>query len=399
MRVRKVLQILLRLGLCFGIQWTVTSGDTATNYQRTASITDMVATTLVYDEEITLIESDSEDSVNVTTATSNGTESTGSHGMMGSDAIAKGGSWKWKFSWGWLPILQIVVSFVGLAGNLLVVLAVARRRSSHSTDILVGALAVADLMASVFFIPLPRAIVVPDTVLGAVYCKTVFPYYYRWTCLIASAYTLVGMSFERMVAVTVPLRFTRIFSKRNVLVFIAAVWIGSPLICLFFITLEIKNGRCVPAHSVQKSLTINTLMLAFRLLIPGSLMIGTQIITAISLNRQSKRLRGAVAQKNGSDGNRRTFHVTARNCVVKMLFIVVAVFLLSWGPVQITWLLMIMGYIPMQVYVRDTGNLVTYINTLANPFIYAARYPKFRSAVKDIFMGVKDLKVPLFKDA
>ncbi|XP_041477682.1 uncharacterized protein LOC121425627 [Lytechinus variegatus] len=89
--------------------------------------------------------------------------------------------WVWSFSWSWLTILQFSISLIGILGNLLVVIVMTVRRStSNSTDILIAALAVSDLLTSISNIPVPRALQVPDNIFGALYCRIIFTSSLSW---------------------------------------------------------------------------------------------------------------------------------------------------------------------------------------------------------------------------
>ncbi|XP_072170615.1 uncharacterized protein [Diadema setosum] len=81
--------------------------------------------------------------------------------------------WSWQaITWSWWLILQMFTAMLGIVGNSLVIIVLfTRRQLSRSTDTLIGALAAADLLASVFMIPHPVPLTVPSSVLGQVYCK------------------------------------------------------------------------------------------------------------------------------------------------------------------------------------------------------------------------------------
>ena len=385
---RNILRLLLRLCVCIGATKAVTTGYPQERHDTIPSSyalgTDTPVTYLLY------LTDDSTEPDGLTTeliSAENDLE----------DAMKGEASWKWEYPWSWSKTVQTIFACVGITGNLLVVLAVTRRKSSHATDILIGALAVADLLSSIFLIPLPRATMMPDNFLGEAYCKIIHTYFYRWTCLVASIYTLAVMSCERMVAVVFPLHVHQIFSKRNASILIVVIWLISPLACFLFLFLEVRSGVCDLSEMSLNPVGRYILTMFVRMVIPATIMVLTQVITAVSLHRQWKHFRGALASHAVT---RKSFHHKARDRVVKMMFIVVSVYILSWSPVQITFLMVVLGYIPRSTsgYIREIGTLVTYINTMANPFIYAARYPKFRAAVKEIFVGVGEKDTPLFHD-
>ncbi|XP_030855788.1 galanin receptor type 2-like [Strongylocentrotus purpuratus] len=310
--------------------------------------------------------------------------------------------WVWRFSWTWVTILQLIISLIGILGNLLVVVVMRVRRSTtNSTDIFVGALAISDLLTSLFNIPIPRALQVPDNILGACYCRLVNTSCLIWICVVSSSYILVGASFERLASVVYPLRIKDIFTNRRVYIFIIVVWLFSFVSCSYYLLSFLFQGDllsriyCVPTDSDTSLLRIiNSFNFAIRLMVPTVLMMVSQTAMAILLHLQSIRLRQAM-----SCGSKQSYHILARNRVIKIMLVVVIIFILSWSPSQIAFVVVSFrgtakAYVSSSV--RQILNLITFINSSINPFIYAAHYPKFRSAIKEICLGKTQKNVPLF---
>ncbi|XP_054752513.2 allatostatin-A receptor-like [Lytechinus pictus] len=303
--------------------------------------------------------------------------------------------WVWQFSWTWVTILQLIISLIGILGNLLVVVVMAGRRSSaSSTDIFIGALAISDLLTSIFNIPIPRARQVPDILPGVLYCRLIFTSCLSWICVISSSYILVGASFERLTAVAYPLRIKEIFTNRRVCTFIVVAWVFSCLSCSYYLISMIAETDllsriyCVPSNSHSSLLQLfNMFNFTIRLLIPVVLMLGSQIAMAFLLHLRSRKMQRVIAQ-----GSNQCYHILARNRVIKILLVVIIIYILCWAPSQITFVVIsFKGAVRARAYVvgtvRQILNLFTFINSSINPLIYAAQYPKFRSAVKDVFAG------------
>eukprot|EP00057_Strongylocentrotus_purpuratus_P006936 XP_011661410.1 PREDICTED: pyroglutamylated RFamide peptide receptor-like [Strongylocentrotus purpuratus] len=277
-----------------------------------------------------------------------------------------------------------------------------RRSTTNSTDIFVGALAFSDLLTSLFNIPIPRALQVPDNILGACYCRLVNTSCLIWICVVSSSYILVGASFERLASVVYPLRIKDIFTNRRVYIFIIVVWLFSFVSCSYYLLSFLFQGDllsriyCVPTDSDTSLLRIiNSFNFAIRLMVPTVLMMVSQTAMAILLHLQSIRLRQAM-----SCGSKQSYHILARNRVIKIMLVVVIIFILSWSPSQIAFVVVSFrgtakAYVSSSV--RQILNLITFINSSINPFIYAAHYPKFRSAIiKEICLGKTQKNVPLF---
>nr|XP_054750703.1 galanin receptor type 2-like [Lytechinus pictus] len=311
--------------------------------------------------------------------------------------------WVFRFSWSWVTIAQFTISLVGILGNLLVTVVMAVRRSTAiSTDLFIAALAISDLLTSILNIPIPRALQVPDNISGVLYCRLVYTGCLTWICVISSTYILVGASFERLAAVVYPLRFKDIFTNRRVNIFIIVAWIFSILSCSYYLISLVMDVDllsriyCTLSDSDSSLLqAINLFNFAIRLVIPVALMIISQTAMAVVLHLQSSRMKQAM-----SNSSKQSFHVSARNRVIKVMLVVIIIFILCWAPSQVAFVVAsYRGTAFARAYiagtVRQILNLLTFINSSINPFIYAAHYPKFRAAVKDVFSG-KTENVPLF---
>ena len=390
------LRLLLRIGVCFGVLVAVKGGDRASRTQlptpEVETITDIVTETVTSLVPVTKSRGQRLPEDDCATAT----PSRWDKPTTGERVTLPPPAWKWKFSMTVWDILQVLCSGVGFLGNLLVVLVTAlHQANTNSTDILTTALAVADLLTSLFFIPIPVAARIPDTILGNVYCKLVSDLYPRLVCVIASTYTLVVMSFERLVAVVYPLHFKAVFTKRRTYTFLLATWVGSFSSCSYFFTTRSNGTVCVDDLTRSSAQALSASMITLRLLIPVFLMTVSQIIVVVSLHRQSKRF-------SQMSSDMRKFRLNAaRNRVVKMTFIVVATFIVSWAPAQVTWLgfalnLTSGGPSKREQFKKMFGR-IAFINSLANPIIYMVYYPKFRrAAAQFLSRRVTEKKVPLF---
>ncbi|XP_072165945.1 galanin receptor type 2-like [Diadema setosum] len=310
----------------------------------------------------------------------------------------QGSGWLWSVQWSWTNSIQLVFAVVGIVGNLLVILALLRRKAlRHSTDIFIGALALADFLTSVVMIPVPRAQKVPDTIAGALYCKVVYPSYLMWVLIFSSAYILAGMSVERFVAVVYPLHFNRLFTNTRVYGYLFIVLVCAIPAAGITMTLQVIDDECRDTKTAQLRVDLSIYLFTFRVAVPVLVMVITQVITTISLHRQSKQLHGA---RSTSKADAPSFHLTARNRIVKMTMIVVIIFVLSLGPNQLmTMIAAVRGTLATFLFspLYYTLTFLAFVNSCANPFIYAARFPKFRKAVKDIFTsGFSRKNLPLF---
>ncbi|XP_071496117.1 galanin receptor type 2-like [Diadema antillarum] len=272
-----------------------------------------------------------------------------------------------------------------------------RKAYTHSTDIFIGCLALADFLTSVMVIPVPLLVRVPDTTLAVVYCKTIHSAYLYSVCLHASVYTLTGMSVERCLAVVYPLRFKEWVNRRTVLIYLACVWIGAATVFTFAMTTKVINNRCLNLTLNRYRMTLPLFLAALRFGVPSLVMIVTQTMTMLTLRRHSRQLQGTVTGKHGSASN---IHSNAQKTVAKMTSLIVLMYFLSLGPPQVLVLIAsfsgtIGSFVGSPLY--DTIKQIGLVNGCSNPLIYAARYQRFRLAIRDIFRpNVSHRGAPLF---
>ena len=312
--------------------------------------------------------------------------------------------WEWyPLVWTWLVILQAVSSLLGIVGNGIVIVVVYQRiASSRSTDGLIGALAVSDFLTSAFLFPIPWAKSVPGNILGHLYCKLLYPSFCLWFCITASTYVLSALCVERYLAVVHPLYFNRVVTKRKVSLSIFVMWICAFLQCcytLFTFVYDHTIGYCVDTigWGLGRDITAYSVIIA-RLFLPVMAMLITQILIARSLHRQAQHFKEMTGKLR--DNSTPSFHVVARNRVIKMMLIVVIVYVITWTPNQIAYICFNLGYISESYRgspLHRTLTVIAFANSFANPFIYAASNRSFRRAIKNLVSCKAASSAPIFE--
>ena len=301
-------------------------------------------------------------------------------------------TWSWlPMSWRWWTIVQMIMALLGIVGNGFVIAVLFKRRaSSRSTDRLIGALASADLFTSIFMIPLPHASRVPQSWLGETYCKVVFTSMFMWVSVDASIFTLTLIPIDRYLAITYPFIFRQLLSRQKVSLCITFIWIFAFLLnfFLFFIsTVDSNRHQCsvvFPSYLMQ--VVIGGILCFLQFVIPTILSLTLQALTAYELHKQSKKFLSYDNRPQGSNPSAR--HLAAKKRVLQMLFLVVLLYIVSWGPSQLVYFTYNLGFMP-EGYPYSPLNrclvILSFLNSCVNPFIYAARYPAFRQAVRELF--------------
>ena len=317
---------------------------------------------------------------------------TGTNTDDGDSVFKSSGTWSWyPMSWPWTSILRLNSAIIGIVGNAIVIIVVFNRRvSKNSTDILIGSLAVADLLSSIAIIPVPMIKYVPSTWLGEVYCRVVNGQIFMWFFVDASIFILTAISVERYVAVIYAFTFRRIFSMRRTTIYIILIWtacaINDAIWFYFFIKVDRATHTChVPTDPSSFRLLGGLSQVTFHFICPLFVMVITQAMIIITLHRQAKRFKFM----NGS--KERTTHAIkshdAKRRVIKMFLMVVLTFIVCWSPSQISYLLYSTQIIGPRYLYSPLDRIFTvmgFYNSCANPIIYTISNAKFRLAVKNV---------------
>ncbi|XP_072175549.1 trace amine-associated receptor 9-like [Diadema setosum] len=283
------------------------------------------------------------------------------------------------------------MSMLGIVGNLVVILVVLQRRHTcRSTDALIGALAAADFLTSVFMVPLPTPLRVPETWLGDVYCQVVYTSMPMWVSVDASIFILALIPIERYIAIAHPLHFKRLVTRQRVGKVVALTWMAAFLanVFLFFVA-SAKGNKCTEVFQSRIAQIISGIMLYLvQFLIPAFIMLVAQALTALVLHRQSGRRLGENSK--GNKLNPSAKYLVARKSVLKILFVVVVVFLISWTPTQTGYFLYNLRVLPSSYLYSPLYFAVVvlgFCNSCANPVIYTIRNPEFRKAIRELFIS------------
>ncbi|XP_003727951.2 prolactin-releasing peptide receptor-like [Strongylocentrotus purpuratus] len=311
-----------------------------------------------------------------------------------SDAAAV--PWVWlPMEWPWWVIAQLFSAILGICGNLLVMLVLFnKRRARRSTDTLIGALAFADFLTSVFLIPHPQIATLPsDTWLAQVYCRIIHTSLIMWVAVVASVFTLTAISLERYLAIAHPFFFLRNVNSARTSMCIFIIWVAAIATNSYQVVVGYAAGNtCVIMFTSERAQFVLGLYV-----LPIIVMILAQIMTAVFLHRQSLQFQEGNSNNDRSNANMN--HIVARKRVIQMLFLVTTVFVLCWGPDQIFFLMLNLSLLHISfVYglVHRSLVVLAFVNSCANIFIYTIRYPQFRQAMCDMFRSDSKSRATLF---
>ena len=154
-----------------------------------------------------------------------------------------------------ISVLTVIVVLVVLGNALVIAAVILRRRLRSATGLLILSLAVADLMVGLVILPFSIANEALNRywIFGDTWC-TMWLTMDIWMCT-ASIYNLVAISIDRYIAIIKPLNYPMLVTKFRARCIVAAVWIGSFIICSpsFLLastdTSKPKDCKCTPANS------------------------------------------------------------------------------------------------------------------------------------------------------
>ncbi|XP_055069834.2 adenosine receptor A1-like [Misgurnus anguillicaudatus] len=284
-------------------------------------------------------------------------------------------------------VLEVFIAIACCLGNLLVIWAVWSSRVLRKTTFcFVVSLAVADFLVG--------AVVVPLAVLIDGQVQTRFYTCLFISCVIitltqASVHSLLAIAVDRFLRVYNPLRYRGAIKKQNLWAAVTVCWVSASF--LGFIPL-------FGWHKEDPTTNVNsTLTCKFLEVIPMSYMVNfaffvcilppTVVMFVLYLYifcTISKQLRRGIGQAAES----RSFLQKERE-LASSLALVLALFAICWFPIHIiNSLSYFYPLLNMPSLVVHIGILLSHGNSAVNPIVYAFKFPKIKTAYKNILMSL-----------
>lgn len=281
----------------------------------------------------------------------------------------------------------LVLAAIIVAGNSLVIASViSNRRLQSKTSAFITSLAVCDLIIGLVLMPL---IVVSNTLGPAVqngldYCHVTISV--AIMLMFNSVANLGAVTFDRFLAVVVPLRYKSIMTKRVIVPIIAFVWIfstvfgfipfmgwrtvvkpkpGSGLFCQ--VPLNLAPGYIITVCVVGFLPSIFVLVAYFKIFQTAYL---HEVRIAAAINSV---LRNQTELK---------LNMIKEMKAAKMVALVLGAFIISWAPLYIIMIVDIAMKNAVNSYIYAGGVIFATLNSALNPVIYASMNSEFRDTFR-----------------
>nr|XP_017204155.2 prolactin-releasing peptide receptor [Oryctolagus cuniculus] len=292
---------------------------------------------------------------------------------------------------GLIVLLYSVVVVVGLVGNCLLVLVIARVRRLHNvTNFLIGNLALSDVLMCTACVPLTLAYAFEPRgwVFGGGLCHLVF--FLQPVTVYVSVFTLTTIAVDRYVVLVHPLR--RRISLRLSAYAVLAIWALSAVLALpaavhtYHVELQPHDVRLCEefwgAQERQRQLYAWGLLLVTYLL---PLLVILLSYVRVSVKLRNRVVPGCVTQSQADwdrARRRRTF------C---LLVVVVVVFAVCWLPLHVFNLLRDLDPRAIDPYAFGLVQLLCHWLAMSsacyNPFIYAWLHDSFREELRKLLLA------------
>uniref|UniRef100_A0A3Q3FIU6 KISS1 receptor b n=1 Tax=Labrus bergylta TaxID=56723 RepID=A0A3Q3FIU6_9LABR len=277
----------------------------------------------------------------------------------------------------WLvPTFFGLIMLVGLVGNSLVIHVVTKHQQMKTvTNFYIVNLATTDILFLVCCVPFTATLYpLPSWIFGEFMCRLVN--YLQQVTAQATCITLSAMSVDRCYVTLYPLQSLRHRTPRMALAISVSIWIGALLLSIpVAVYQRLEDGywfgpqtycsEVFPSAHLQRAFIIYSFLAVY--LLP---LLTITACYAFMLKRMGQPSCTLLQ-------------------VSRMVVVMVALFLICWGPIQICILLQAFGLRSYVLYkLKIWGHCMSYSNSSVNPVVYAFMGNNFRKAFKQAFPAV-----------
>ncbi|XP_050739319.1 histamine H2 receptor-like isoform X2 [Eriocheir sinensis] len=282
-----------------------------------------------------------------------------------------------------LSFFLVLSMILALFGNVMVIMTIVRHRGMRTrTNMLLGNLAVADILVAVFDMPIAlTTIIYHDWMFSQTFC--VVNGFAVGLGLMLSVHTLMWISIHKFLSITRP--FARNVTQSQIVVMMLVIWTWTILYNLTSTPLIVYKkgssqcGPVIPKLLMQRIHSgLNTI---FNLVVPMSVMVYCyyKIFKEVKTHLARMRDFADVGVRNSLIQQKQ---ITETLCIVLLLFFI------FWAPyIVYSMSLVFCGEKCVPLIFNPISYLCGYMNSACNPVIYALRSQSFRRSFKEIIFG------------
>ena len=264
-----------------------------------------------------------------------------------------------------LAILNILISIIAFCGNVLIIASLRKVSSLHSpSKLLLGCLATTDLCVGLITQPLyVTYILLPERSKLCLYLQII---YYTTNSLFSgvSLLTLTAISVDRLLALTLGLRYRQVVTLRRAQIFVITLWVSNVAFAMIF--------------SKYFSIIIYVISIVVSLCIVTSTFCYTKIYYELR-HRQAQ-----VHVHQGPNGGGIPLNIASYRKTVSSALWVQMTFLACFLPYMMVIIIAITGFrTPGFSFIWDLAISLVLLNSSLNPFIYCWKIRDVRQAVKE----------------
>ncbi|XP_026778360.3 G-protein coupled receptor 54 [Pangasianodon hypophthalmus] len=292
----------------------------------------------------------------------------------------------------WLvPLVFALIMVLGLFGNSLVLYVISKHKKMWTaTNIYIANLAMTDITFLVCCVPFTAVLYpLPSWIFGNFMCK--FVSYIQQVSAQATCVTLTVMSVDRWYVTVYPLRSLQCRTPRVATMVNLGIWIGSFLVSLpvplYTRTLAGEwFGPQVFCTEIFPTTTHKKAFILYNFLAVYMLPLVTICVCYLVMLYQMGRPAVEPVDNNYQLQVQTERSAAVRAKVSRMVLVIVQLFILCWGPIQLFILAQAFSPHFRQDYytykVKIWAHCMSYSNSCINPIVYAFMGANFRKAFK-----------------
>ncbi|KAM3856097.1 kiSS-1 receptor [Vipera latastei] len=295
----------------------------------------------------------------------------------------------------WLvPLLFAILMLVGLLGNSLVIYVIIRHKPMRTvTNYYIANLATTDIIFLVCCVPFTAMLYpLPGWIFGEFLCK--FVNYIQQVSVQATCITLTAMGVDRWYVTVFPLRSLRRRTPRVAATVSISIWVGSFLVSIpVLIYNQLIEGYWFGPQTFCSesfpSVYHERAFILYNFLAVYLLPLLTILVCYSAMLYQMGHPTVAPADNHVQVQQLAEFSEALRAKISRMVAIIIALFTICWGPVQLLILFQAFDSSFQHNYytykVKIWAHCMSYANSSLNPIVYAFMGTNFRKAFKKVF--------------